>query len=202
MQLKSSRDSKHMAHLSDDEVLANLGSVIGSRREITAQLVAYLGEVEARRLELREACSSMYEFCCRKLKLSEGSAHRHIAAARVARRYPMVLDLLREGRIHVTALSMLKKHLDEENHTQLLAAACDKSKAEVELLIRSRFPKKDVADSIRPVPVQAHLRGDAIAAGQSVGAAAQRVAADFGPEAVALGAGGKSAAGGFTAGNR
>ena len=97
MKLTSLGTSKRMAHLSDDEVLANLGSVIGSRRKITAQLVAYLGEVEARRLHLREACSSMYEFCCRKLKLSEGSAHRHIASARTARSYPIVLDLLPRG---------------------------------------------------------------------------------------------------------
>ncbi len=177
-----------MAHLSDDEVLANLGSVIGSRRRITAQLVAYLGEVEARRLELREACSSMYEFCCRKLKLSEGSAHRHIAAARIARKYPMVLGPLREGRIHVTALSMLQRYLSVENHAELLAAACDKSKAEVELLIRSRFPRPDVADAIRPMPVQAHLGGDGAAAGQSV-------ASDSGSEAVAPAAAGQSAPG-------
>ncbi len=187
------RIEKRLEHLSDDEVLANLGSVIGSRRKITAQLVAYLGEVEARRLERREACSSMYEFCCRKLKLSEGSAHRHLAAARIAQSYPVVLDLLREGRIHVTALSMLQRYLDTENHAELLAAACDKSKAEVELLIRSRFPKKDVADSMRPLPVQARLEGDAAAAGQSVGAAAQSGAAESGRAAHA--AGGESAAG-------
>ncbi len=185
-----------MAHLSDDEVLANLGSVIGSRRRITAQLVAYLGEVEARRLELREACSSMYEFCCRKLKLSEGSAHRHLAAARIARSYPMVLDLLREGRIHVTALSMLQTYLSVENHAELLAAACDKSKAEVELLIRSRFPRPDVADAICPVFVQAQLGGNTAVAGQSGGAAAgQSNVADSGPAAVALAAAGQSAAG-------
>ncbi len=177
--------SKRMQHLSDDEVLANLGSVIGSRRKITAELVAYLGEVEARRLELREACSSMYEFCCRKLKLSEGSAHRNLAAARIARGYPMVLDLLREGRIHVTALSMLQRYLSVENHAELLAAACDKSKAEVELLIRSWFPRPDVADAIRLLPVQAHLGGDAAAASQSVAAVAgQSVAADSGPPPV------------------
>ncbi len=162
MKLNSSSASKRMDQLSDDEVLANLGGVIGSRRKVTAELVA-LGEVEARRLELREACSSMYEFCCRKLRLSEGSAHRHIAAARVARSHPMVLDLLREGRIHVTALSMLQKHLRPENYAELLAQACDKSKAEVELLIRSYFPKKDVPDSIRAVPAQAVQAADSAA---------------------------------------
>ncbi len=156
-----------MAHLSDDQVLANLGSVIGSRRKITAELVAYLGEVEARRLELREACSSMYEFCCRKLKLSEGSAHRHIAAARIARSYPIVLDLLREGRIHVTALSMLQTYLTVDNHAELIAESCDRSKAEVEFLIRSRFPKPDVADAVCPMPVQARVGGEGAAMSQS-----------------------------------
>ncbi len=180
MKLNSSSISKHMDQLSDDEVLANLGGVIGSRRRVTAELVAYLGEVEARRLELREACSSMYEFCCRKLRLSEGSAHRHLAAARVARSYPVVLDLLRKGRIHVTALSMLQKHLRPENYAELLAQACGKSKAEVELLIRSYFPKKDVPDRICALPAQSVLAGDSASctasAVQAAGPALQRPA--------------------------
>ncbi len=166
-----------LEHLSDNEVLANLADVIGSRRKITVELVAYLGEVEARRLERWEACSSMYEFCCRRLRLSEGSAHRHLAAARIARSYPMVLDLLRDGRIHVTALSLLQKCLNAENHAELLAEACDKSKAEVELLIRSRFPRPDVEDAIRPSPVQAQLGGAAAAAsatGQPIAATADQ----------------------------
>ncbi len=149
--------STRIAHLSDSEVLTNLTHVIGTRRRVTAELVAYLGEVEARRLELREAYSSMRDFCCRKLKLSEGAAHRHIAAARVARKYPMVLELLREGRIHVTALSMLQTSLTVANHAELLAEACDKSKSEVELLIRTRFPRRDVPDAIEPIPTQTLL---------------------------------------------
>ncbi len=162
-------------HLSDAEVLTKLDGVIGSRRRVTAALVAYLGEVEVRRLERKEAYSSMYDFCCRKLKLSEGSAHRHIAASRVARSYPMALTLLREGRLHVTALSMLQTYLDEENHAELLSEVCDKSKAEIERLIRSRHPRPDVLDTIRALPAQTAVSGESgrgISAGQRIDVAA------------------------------
>ncbi len=152
--------SKRVAQLSDNEVLDQLNIVIGSRRQITAELVAYLGEVEARRLELREAYSSMHDFCCRGLRLSEGSAHRHLVGARTAREFPVVLELLRDGRIHLTGLAMLSKYLTAENHVELLAEACGRSKAELELLIRSRFPKPDVPDAICPMPVRATHAGD------------------------------------------
>ncbi len=102
----------------------------------------------------------------------------------------------REGRIHVTALSMLQTYLKDSSHADLLLEACDESKAEVELLIRSRFPRTDVADSIRPVPVQAQLGSDAAAAGQPVGAAASpSVALDSTAEAIALAAMDQSSAG-------
>ncbi len=76
---------------------------------------------------------------------------RHIAAARACRRFPAALEYVRAGRVHLTGLALLSNRLTEANHVELLDAAAGRSKADIELLIRTRFPRPDVPESIRPV---------------------------------------------------
>jgi len=65
-----------ISDLSDHELLSNIGSLLGSQRRLTARLLGYLSEVEDRRLHLRAACSSMFDFCTTRLGMSEGEAFR------------------------------------------------------------------------------------------------------------------------------
>ena len=64
--------------------------LVGSHRELTANLVAHLAEIEERRLHLVAGFSSMFEFCLLELRMSEGEAFRRILAARLGRRFPVV----------------------------------------------------------------------------------------------------------------
>jgi hypothetical protein len=44
-------------------------------------------------------------------KPSEHAAYGRIEAARAARRFPVLLDLLAEGSLHLTAIGLLAPHL-------------------------------------------------------------------------------------------
>ena len=138
--------------LSNDELLLGLESLVGSQRQLLARLIAYLREVEERRLHLELAYSSMFEFCTRKLRMSEGEAFRRITAARLAKRFPIVIELISSGTIHLSALVPLRDHLTPDNHAELLSDACGKGKAAVLALLAARFPKPDVASKIRKLP--------------------------------------------------
>jgi hypothetical protein len=52
----------------------------------------------------------------------------------------------------VTSVRLLARHLNAENHRELLAAASRRSKREVEELIARCFPKPDTPSSVRKVP--------------------------------------------------
>jgi 5-methylcytosine-specific restriction endonuclease McrA len=93
----------------------------------------------------------MYDFCVRGLGMSEGTAHRSISGTRAARRYPTVLEMLADGRLHLSGLSLLAPHLTAENHAQLLAEAAGKTKAETREILARWFPKPDVPDRVQPV---------------------------------------------------
>lgn len=66
----------------------------------------------------------------------------------------MVLDQLARGEIHLTGLVLLRDHLTESNHVELLAAARHKSKREIQELIAARFPRPDVPARIRRLPTR------------------------------------------------
>ena len=65
-------------------------------REATANLVAHLAELDARRLYLGAGFPSLFTYCCGSLGLSEHETYNRIEAARVGRRFPRVLELLAE----------------------------------------------------------------------------------------------------------
>ena len=77
-----------LTNLSDAELLSSLSVVWVETRRLLGRLLLHLIEVEERRLDLRSACSSLYDFCQRRLGLSESAAVRRIEAARLVRRFP------------------------------------------------------------------------------------------------------------------
>ena len=147
-----------LEHLSDTELIAQVHKLAQSERRAIAKLVAALGEMDARRLYLGQGCSSMFTYCTQVLHLAEHAAFNRIEAARVARRFPTILDMLADGRIHLSAIRLLAPHLNEANHEALLKEATLKSKREVEHIMVRLAPRPDVPSSIRKVaatPVQA-----------------------------------------------
>ena len=56
-----------LGNLSNEELLARLRAHVGNGHAWQAGLIAYLAEVDARRLDREYACTSMWDFCIRKL---------------------------------------------------------------------------------------------------------------------------------------
>ena len=97
-----------LAELSTEQLLAQLLELVHRGRKLEADLIAHLAEVDERRLYLREGCPSMFAYCVDVLRFAEAVAYKRISAMRAARRYPEVLTALREGALHLTAVSLLR----------------------------------------------------------------------------------------------
>jgi hypothetical protein len=138
--------------LSDDELLRRLSELLSASRRVEADLVAHIAEVDARRLYARKACSSMFSYCTEVLRLSEHEAYERITAARKSRRFPSLLEMLRDGRLHLSGIGKLAPHLTEESCETLLARAARKSKRQIEELLAEIAPKPDVPAVVRKLP--------------------------------------------------
>src|SRR6185503_8168746 len=92
------------AALSDDELVERVKDLASCERRASVALIRSLVEFDARRLYLREGCSSLFTYCTQVLHLSEGSAYNRIETARAARRYPRVFEALDCGDVTLTAV--------------------------------------------------------------------------------------------------
>ncbi len=121
--------------LSDAQLLENLKTLCCQGRVVLARLLAHLIEVEERRLHLEAACPSLYQFCVRKLGMSEDEACRRIHAARLARRFPDLLVRIERGELTLSTVALLHDALTEATYEDLVEAAARKTKAEVQALL-------------------------------------------------------------------
>jgi len=138
-------------HLSDRELLRSTRQVADAERRSTAELLALLGEVDKRRLYLGEGCSSLFTYCVQVLHMSEHAAYHRIEGARVARKFPIVLEMVKSGELTLTNAALLGAHLTADNHRALLASVRHKTKREVEHQIASLAPRPDVTPLVRRV---------------------------------------------------
>jgi hypothetical protein len=126
-------------------------------RHTTALLLAHIAEADERRLYAPAGYSSMYAYCMGELLFSDDAARRHVYAGRTAQRFPVIFEMVEDGRLHLTAVLLLAPFLTHENASELLEAASRKSKAKIELMLVRRFPKPDVPALMEPLPTRVEL---------------------------------------------
>jgi len=143
-----------LGSIPDDELLRRLSELLKHSRRVESDLVAHIGEVDARRLYAREAASSMFTYCTEVLNLSDHEAYLRIATARASRKYPTLLAMLGDGRLHLSGIGKLAPHLTDANCEDVLARAAHKSKREIEELVAELAPKPDVPASVRKLPTR------------------------------------------------
>lgn len=138
--------------LDDGTLESSLRALLSTGRRTEASIVAHLAEIEARRGHLRAGKSSMFAYCVECLGLSEAEAFNRITAARLSRRYPVLLEMLASGRLHLSAICAARFYLSDDNHAELLEAIAGKSKRKVEELLAARYPSMRVPERLSRLP--------------------------------------------------
>jgi hypothetical protein len=137
------------AALPDKALLARVNDLAMAARAVAVEMITHLGELERRGLHRGQGCGSLYGYCIQVLKMSEAEAVNRIRAARAARRFPVILERLAEGRLNLTSVKLLAPHLTPENHRALLDEASGMTRREVDKIVARLSPRPSVPSSIR-----------------------------------------------------
>ncbi|MGC4000148.1 MAG: HNH endonuclease signature motif containing protein [Anaeromyxobacter sp.] len=140
--------------LDNVSLIAHLRSLAADERGIKVEFLLVLAEVERRKLYLDQGFPSLWAYCREALHLSEDGAYRRITTMRLLARFPSLEAPLREGRLTLTTLGMLREVLTEANLEELVGNAGFKSKAEVERLVVTIKPREAPKDGVRRLPSQ------------------------------------------------
>jgi len=136
----------------NQQLLDGAKHLTGRHRTVTAHLVAHLAEIYARKLHVAERFSYLGDYCVGALGMSEDEGHRRAHAATLAHKYPVILDMLLEGSIHLSTLRIIGKCLTPQNYGRVLEEARGKNKTELELLAATLDPQPDVPTVLRKLP--------------------------------------------------
>ena len=137
--------------LSDTDLTAALLQALASERSNVAASIACLIEITARDLHTRLGASSLFVYLTRDLRLSESSASKRCAAVRAIRRFPEILDGIQSGRLHLSNISLISRHLTVENCARLIALAQKETQRGLEKVLAMEFTQPAKRDIVRPV---------------------------------------------------
>ncbi len=141
--------------LSEPDLVEGLNQSAVREREATVALLAHLGEFDRRRLHLDQGFNSVYSYCTGALRLAGYSAGNRIEAARACRRFPEILERLRDGSVNLATLRLLAPHFEQDNWRRLLEATRGLSRREIEAVVATLSPMPDVPLSIQKLPALA-----------------------------------------------
>lgn len=145
-------DFWQLRHVSDAGIRHELNHLLRSDARTEARIVAHLAEVHRRKLYLKDGLGCLFKYCQGQLGLSESQAFHRMTAARIARQFPIVFEMIERRRIHLSGLAELRDFLTADNHRELLELAAGKSKRRIKELLASRFPGEAAPDAVRKLP--------------------------------------------------
>ena len=147
-----------LAHLSDDELLAELMASCLDTRRSNVRTLLFLAEVETRELHLRVAASSMWDYARRILRMSHGAAHRNICVARLCRKYPFLLERIERGESHISGLAYIASFITADNVEQLVDETSGMNRMHVDVVLRRWFGVEPRRGGLSdPMPVDEQL---------------------------------------------
>jgi hypothetical protein len=103
----------NLKHIHDETLLIDTKTLVKSEREILSKVLWHLYEIDQRKLYCDVKCGSLYEYCIRILKYSEGQASRRVTAARLLKSMPEIQTPIVEGLLNLTQIGMIKSHVQE-----------------------------------------------------------------------------------------
>ena len=141
-----------LERLSTEELDHSVEELVRAEKRNTALVIAHIAEMSRRRGHVERGYKSLWDYCTRRLNLSEGSVARRIQVANVCRRFPQILEALAENRMSLTVAGLLAPLLSENNVEKLLADCAGISSREVEEYVVALRPKPVFTPSIRKAP--------------------------------------------------
>lgn len=145
---------ENLVNCSDDQLLETIDRLAVEERKALPQFLGILGELDRRGLAIKKGYSSTFDFCVRRLKLSEDEAYRRIRAARASVLRPGLLSSLENGALSLTAVTRIAPHVRRDDAEEIISHAEGKTAKEVEDLLAPFSPEPAKRDRIRTISVR------------------------------------------------
>lgn len=94
-----------------------MDGLVQEERAVLSLVLHHLKEIDHRKLYADLKCASLFEYCVKILKYSEGQASRRVSACRLLKDLPDILPKIEKGELNLTQLSQARSLFADENIT-------------------------------------------------------------------------------------
>lgn len=95
--------------LSDNELIGKIKNLACAERRLTKILIIHIAEFDQRKLYLKQAYGSLFEYLTNEIGYSDGAAQRRIDAARLSVSAPDIATKIENGSINLSQISYLQR---------------------------------------------------------------------------------------------
>lgn len=92
-----------------------MNTLVAQEKEILSQVLWHLREIDNRKLYCDAKCGSLFDYCVKVLKYSEGQASRRVSACRLLKELPEINEQIKNGDLNLTQLNQAKSFFNDEN---------------------------------------------------------------------------------------
>lgn len=139
--------------LTDEQLMMRLECFVEEERMRLHSFLAWLAEADLRKVPEAKGYSSTFDYCVRRLKLSEDEAYRRIHAARATVTRPELLSALADGMLSLTAVSKIAPFVHRGDAPEIISRAEGKTAREIDDLLAPLRPESVKKDVMRLVAI-------------------------------------------------
>jgi len=107
----------NLKNLTDKKLLSDMTFLAQRERALLSQVLWHLKEIDRRKLYSDLKCTSLFDYCVKVLKYSEGQASRRVGACRLLKELPEIASAIKDGELNLTELNLAKSFFSEEGIT-------------------------------------------------------------------------------------
>lgn len=139
-----------MKQITDLVLNQKIKSLAAEERSLTKEILLHIAEVDRRKLFLKMAYPSLFEYLTKEIGYSAGAAHRRIDAARLIHKVPEVSASIENGSLHLSQISKVQRicrHIKKESgktvevtiQKEILQKIENKNSEQTDLILAQEF---------------------------------------------------------------
>ena len=105
-------------HLTDETLLKDISLLVEKERTLNTRILWHLKEIDRRKLYVELKCSSLFDYCVKILKYSEGQSSRRVSGCRLLQDLPELAGKIEDGSLNLTQLNQANFFFRDEKITK------------------------------------------------------------------------------------
>lgn len=141
-------------HLSNNYLANSFRDLVQKERQITAQVLACIAEIDRRKLYAEKGYSSLFDFLVRDYGYSPGAAMRRVDGARLLRELPEVKEKMEAGTLTLSQANQIQRAAREMKKTERTLSTEEKQELILEIEHASQKETEKIIAEKLNLPVE------------------------------------------------